>query len=265
MPCSSHIPTRPALSIPGKIIGLGLVWLTLSGNVFGEDLAVAVASNFLNPFRSLANEFKKSAPHTALIISGSTGSLFAQIINGAPYHVFLAADSLRPKILEEKGLAVQGSRFVYARGRLTLWSADPDRIGKNGIDILRRRNFRHLAIANPKTAPYGRASIKVLEKFNLLDALSPLLVRGGNIGQTFQFVSTGNAELGFVSLSQVLDPKLKNKGSRWDIPKEYHGPLEQSVVLLKKGQNNKAAKALMNFLKSAKAKTLIRQYGYDLE
>lgn len=260
-----QVPARSTLTITVKIIVLGWVWFTLSSKAFGEDLAVAVASNFLNPFRSIANEFKKTAPHTVRIISGSTGSLFAQISNGAPYHVFLAADSWRPKILEEKGIAVQGSRYVYARGRLTLWSADPDRIGKNGIDALRRNNFRHLAIANPKTAPYGQASIKILEKLDLLEALSPLIVRGGNIGQTFQFVFTGNAELGFVSLSQVLDPKLKNKGSRWDIPEEYHDPLEQSVVLLKKGQNNKAAKALMRFLKGAKAKALIQQYGYELE
>ena len=248
-----------------KIIITCLVWLTLSGKAFGEDLNVAVASNFLNTFRSIADEFQKTAPHTVRIISGSTGSLFAQISAGAPYHVFLAADTRRPKILEEKGLGIPGSRYVYARGRLTLWSADPDRIGKNGIETLRRKNFRHLAIANPKTAPYGQASIKFLEQFDLLDALSPLIVRGGNIGQTFQFVFTGNAELGLVSLSQVLDPKLKNKGSRWDIPKEFHGPLEQSVVLLKKGQNNKAAKTLMRFLKGTKAKALIQQYGYELE
>lgn len=247
-----------------KIVLTFFIWLALCGTVFGETIAVAVASNFLNPLREIAAEFNKSSQHSINIISGSTGSLYAQIINGAPYHIFLSADSWRPKVLEEKGFAVKGSRFVYATGRLTLWSADPDRIGNNGIDILRRKVFNHLAIANPKTAPYGQAAFKTLEKLNLWNELVPRIVRGANIGQTFQFVATGNAELGFVALSQVLDPKWKTKGSRWDIPRKYHDPLYQSAALLKRGENNKPAMDFMIFLKGTKAKKLIKNYGYDL-
>ena len=232
--------------------------------VCAEDVTVAVASNFLSPIKEIVGQFQRSTQRKVIIVSGSTGSLFAQIVNGAPFHIFLSADNRRPQILEEKGLAAQGSRYVYALGRLALWSADPDRVGKNGVTALRQGGFRHLAIANPKTAPYGKASVSVLKKLKLWERLLPLIIRGSNINQTFQFTATGNAELGFVALSQALDPKLKIKGSWWVVPSHMHGPLEQSVVLLQKGKAHAGAKALMKFLRGTEARQTITKYGYGL-
>lgn len=242
-----------------------ILLLSISSPVFAEEIIVAVASNFLSPFKVISNTFQKSSGHRVIIVSGSTGSLFAQIVNGAPYQIFLSADSLRPKKLEQMELTVKGSRFVYAIGRLTLWSADPDRIKKNGINNLLKNKFTHIAIANPKTAPYGHAATEVLKKLKMWDKLLPDLIRGGNITQTFQYVATGNAELGFVAKSQVLNPKLKVKGSRWDIPQEMHGNLEQSVVLLKNSKDNKGASELMKFMREKEAQKIITKYGYDLQ
>lgn len=241
-----------------------ILCLPFSAKVYAEEFVAAVAANFLGPFKKISAQFQKTAPHKINIVSGSTGSLFAQIVNGAPFHIFLSADSKRPKILEERGLAIPGTRYVYALGRLTLWSADPDRIGKSGIDTLRGGGFRHLAIANPKTAPYGQAAASVLKKLKLWNRLLPLLVRGANISQAFQFTAAGHAELGFVALSQALDPKFKSKGSRWDVPAEMHGPLEQSAVLLKKGKRNAGAVAFMKFIRGTQARHIIKNYGYDL-
>jgi molybdate transport system substrate-binding protein len=237
----------------------------MASPVMAGEIIVAVASNFLSPFKEISQKFQESSEHKIIIVSGSTGSLFAQIVNGAPFHAFLSADNDRPKKLEENDLSVKGSRFVYAIGRLTLWSADPERIKKNGIDNLRKNKFNHLAIANPKTAPYGQAAAEVLKKFNLWNRLFPNLLRGGNITQAFQYAATGNAELGFVALSQVLDPKLKVKGSRWDIPQEMHGILEQSAVLLKHGEVNKGASELLRYMKGKSTQNLIRKYGYDIK
>lgn len=234
----------------------------ISSPVLAEEIIVAVASNFLSPFKEISKDFQKSSGHKIVIISGSTGSLFAQIVNGAPYQIFLSADSHRPKKLEQMELSVKGSRFVYAIGRLTLWSADPDRIKKNGTDNLLKNTFTHLAIANPKTAPYGHAATEVLKKLKIWDKLLPDLIRGGNITQTFQYVATGNVEMGFVAKSQTRDPKLKIKGSRWDIPKEMHSKLEQSIVLLK---NSKEASDLMRYMQNKKAQQIIKKYGYDLQ
>jgi molybdate transport system substrate-binding protein len=239
--------------------------LSISSTVIAEEIIVAVASNFLSPFNEISKTFQKSSGHKILIVSGSTGSLFAQIVNGAPYHIFLSADNNRPKKLEENGLTIKGTLFVYAMGRLTLWSADPDRIKKNGLESLRENNIERLAIANPKTAPYGQAATEVLKKLNLWDRLFPIILRGGNITQAFQYVATGNAEMGFVALSQTLDPKLKIKGSRWDIPQEMHRVLEQSAVLLKNGEENKGASELMRFMKQNSTQKIIRKYGYDIK
>ena len=190
--------------------------------VAAEEVRVAVASNFLSTFQSLAREFEKHTGHTVVISPGSSGKLYAQITHGAPFDIFFSADDQRPRLLEEEGLAVKGTRFPYAVGRLTLWSLAPDMLKDNGPDVLRQAAFSHLAIANPKTAPYGKAAEQVLQALGLWDTVQPKLVQGENIGQTLQFVASQNADLGFVALSQILDSKMEGKGSRWDAPSHLH-------------------------------------------
>ena len=171
-----------------------------------------------------------------------------------------------PPISEENaGQAVPATRFTYAQGKIVLWSADPRRIAADGKSILRRQNFKHLALANPKTAPYGRAAYTTLKRLNLWESISPAIVQGENIGQTFQFVATGNAEVGFVALSQVLDPRLKIQGSRWIVPEHFYEAINQDAVLLTRGQSQPAARALLQFLKSDPARKLIQSYGYGLK
>ena len=198
-------------------------------------------------------------------VSGSTGKLYAQILHGAPFDVFLAADSERPRLLEQAGQAVPGTRFTYAQGKIVLWSADAQRIAADGAVILRGKKFKHLALANPKTAPYGKAAYTTLQRLGLWESLASSLVRGENIGQTFQFVATGNAELGFVSLSQLRDPRLKIKGSQWIVPEHLYDTIHQDAVLLTRGQSRPAAKDLLQFLTSDSAKTIIQSYGYGLK
>ena len=233
--------------------------------VFAGEVTVAVASNFLNPFKQLVPVFQKQSGHTVRTVSGSTGKLYAQILHGAPFEVFLAADSERPRLLEKNGQAVAETRFTYAQGKIILWSADPRRIPADGKSILHRRNFKHLALANPKTAPYGKAAYTTLKRLNLWESLSPAIVQGENIGQTFQFVATGNAEIGFVALSQIRDPRLKIQGSRWFVPEHLYDAIDQDAVLLTRGQSQPAAKALLQFLKSDKTRKMIQSYGYSLK
>ncbi|CCQ89207.1 Molybdenum ABC transporter, periplasmic binding protein [Nitrospina gracilis 3/211] len=249
-------------------------WTTVLGvmAVFGfpalscaETVTVAVASNFLGPLKQIARQFEAETGHAARIVSGSTGKLYAQIKNGAPFHVFLAADSKRPRLLEEEQLASPGWRFTYARGKLVLWSADPESINEDGAGVLKTGKFRHLAVANPKTAPYGRATQSTLQKLGLWEALQQRIVRGENVVQTFQFAASGNAEFGFVALSQVLALPPGKQGSRWDVPQSFHPPIDQDAVLLAKGIHNAAAKALLEFLKSPATKRQIGAFGYDTD
>ena len=237
----------------------------LGSSVFAGEVTVAVASNFLKPFKQLVPVFQKQSGHNVRTVSGSTGKLYAQILHGAPFDVFLAADSERPRLLETNGQAVPATRFTYAQGKIVLWSADPRRIDSDGKSILQRRNFKHLALANPKTAPYGKAAYTALARLNLWESVSPTRVQGENINQTFQFVATGNAEIGFVALSQVLDPHLKSKGSQWIVPEHLYETIDQDAVLLMRGQSQPAAKALLQFLKSDTARKLIQSYGYGLK
>jgi molybdate transport system substrate-binding protein len=232
---------------------------------FAGEVTVAVASNFLNPFKQLVPVFQKQSGHTVRTVSGSTGKLYAQILHGAPFEVFLAADSERPRLLEQSGQAVRATRFTYAQGKIVLWSADPKRIPADGKRTLDHRNYKHLALANPKTAPYGKAAYTALKRLNLWQSISPAIVRGENISQTFQFVATGNADVGFVALSQVLDPRLKIKGSRWIVPEHLYEAIDQDAVLLTRGQSQSAAKALLQFLKSDAARNIILSYGYGLK
>lgn len=227
-----------------------------------EEINVAVASNFLQPAREVAAMFRKQSGFRLRLISGSTGKLYAQIVNGAPYQVFLAADVERPRLLESKGMAVAGSRFTYAIGRLALWSADSDMKLEQGLDSLDKISFRRLALANPVTAPYGAAARQVLEGRGYYEAMKDRLVFGENITQAWQFVATGNAQLGFVALSQVRDPSAG--GVYWTVPQELHDPVQQQAVILNKGRDSEAAAAFTEFLRSDQVRRLLKdKYGYD--
>lgn len=228
-----------------------------------DDVQVAVAANFAAPMQKIAAQFEKDSGHKLALSSGATGKFYAQIKNGAPFEVLLAADDETPAKLEKEGYAVAGSRFTYAIGKLVLWSAKPDLVDGKG-EVLRKGAFTHLALANPKLAPYGAAAVETLKALNLLDTVQPKFVQAENIAQAFQFIASGNAELGFVALSQVHeDGKLKS-GSAWIVPASLHQPIRQDAVLLEKGRTRPAAQALLRFLKSDQAKNLIRQYGYDV-
>jgi molybdate transport system substrate-binding protein len=228
-----------------------------------EQAMVAVAANFVPPFREVAMEFEKATGHNVQVASGSSGNFYTQIKNGAPFDVFFSADNERPKLLEDEGLGVKGSRFTYAIGRLVLWSPDPDLV--KGEDTLLSGKFKHLAIANPKTAPYGVAAMQTMQKLGIWETVQPRIVLGENLGQTMGFIESGNAELGFLALSQVMDPKIKGKGGRWDVPVNMHEPIQQDVVLLTKGKDNPAAKALMEFMGGPQAIAIIERYGYELK
>lgn len=229
-----------------------------------DEIKVAVAANFYSVLQKLAVPFEAQTGHQILISSGPTGKLKAQIANGAPFDVFLAADVKSPKALEKEGFIKPGSRYTYSFGRLALWSTT----AKNAAQVEQQLNdkaWRFLAIANPKAAPYGVAAVSVLKHLNLYDQYKKgHLVMGENIGQTYQFVATKNAQAGMVAYSYVKDAKHSNQGAYWLIPAEWHAPLEQQAVITKKGQDKVAAQAFMDFLKSDSAKALIVQYGYSV-
>lgn len=229
------------------------------------EVLVAVAANFLNPLKEIGERFERDTGHRLVLVPGSSGKHYAQIKNGAPFDAFLSADPERPRLLEEEGLAVRGTRFTYAIGRLVLWSRDPTMVTGSGAEVLRTGSFKHLAIANPKTAPYGQAAVQVLTKLGLWESLQPRVVQGENISQAFQFVTSGNAELGLVALSLVLDPRNNHAGSRWEVPAVFHDPLRQDAVLLTKGQGHPAARAFLKFLRSPQARAVIVRYGYGVE
>jgi molybdate transport system substrate-binding protein len=222
-----------------------------------------VAANFTAPMNAIAVEFAKDTGHVAKPAFGSTGKFYAQIKNGAPFQMLLSADDETPARLAQEGLADPTSRFTYAIGTLVLWSAQPGFVDAKA-EVLKKGPFNKLALANPKLAPYGKAAVEVLTGMGLLDALSPKFVQGENIAQTFQFVSTGNAELGFVALSQVMKNGKIGSGSAWIVPAKLHTPIRQDAVILSAGRGNAAAEALMKYLKGDKAKAIIRGYGYDL-
>ena len=230
------------------------------GDAFNEPVRVAVAANFAAAHRALEERFERA---TGIVIEtslGATGQLYAQIKNGAPYHIFLAADDERPRLLEDERLAVAGSRHTYAIGRLVLyapgWNSPPA-----GGTALRTRSYAHLAIANPLTAPYGAAAEEVLRTWELLDALDSRIVRGQNVGQTLQFVASGAAEVGFVALSQVVG---RNARHHWIVPDTLHRPIVQDAVLLTRGEAHPGARAFLEFLHSDEARRVISSFGYAL-
>lgn len=236
-----------------------LVALVAAGPALAAETNVAVAANFTEPAKEIAARFKQRTGHTATLSFGASGQFYAQIANGAPYQVFLSADLERPQKAEIEGLAVPGTRFTYATGRLVLFSRTP-RLVDSGGAILSRGGWEKVAIADPKAAPYGQAAVETLLSLKLYDGVQPKLVQGASIAQTLQFVQTGAAELGFVAFSQVINER---GGSRWVVPARLHSPIDQQAVLLKTGANNTAARAFLQFLRGPEARAIIRRYGYE--
>lgn len=249
--------TRPR--IPRALIGAVLAAVSLVA--LADEVAVAVAANFAGPLAKIGEGFTAASGHTLKVSAGSTGKFYSQIQAGAPFDVLIAADDETPKKLVGENLAVPGSNFTYAIGQLVLWSAQPGYVDDQGA-VLAGGRFAHLAIANPKLAPYGRAGIEVLKARGLTDAVAPRLVTAESIAQAYQFIATGNAELGFVALSQVAVPGKPATGSYWLVPPSLYGQIRQDAVLLRTGEKNPAAAALLAYLKSAPAKAVIRSYGY---
>ncbi len=241
-----------------SLLALNLIMAT--GTALAGEVRLAIASNFHDAAEHLATQFTEATGHSSRISYGSTGKLYAQIRHGAPFDVFLAADQERPRLMEKSGSGVAGTRFTYAVGKLALWSPDPEAF-KDPETFLRAGDIRHMAIANPKTAPYGLAARQTLEHLGLWAALESRLVRGESIAQTFQFVATGNAKAGFVALAQLRDDH--EGGARWEVPDTYHDPIAQQAILLERGRDNEAARAWLAFLASGEAQNIIRQYGYD--
>ena len=237
-------------------------FLGLIIQVQAAEVSVAVAANFTAPMRKIAQTSEQETGHQAILSFGSTGNFYAQIRNGAPFQILLAADDETPIKIEKEGLGVAASRFTYAIGKLVLWSKQPGFVDDKG-EILRSGQFQRIAVANPKLAPYGAASLETMTQLGVLQALQPKFVQGENIAQAFQFVATENAQLGFVALSQVMTNGTIAQGSAWIVPSSLHAPIRQDALLLVKGKDNPAATALMNFLQSNRSRLVIRSYGYE--
>ncbi|MDT3309827.1 molybdate ABC transporter substrate-binding protein [Pseudomonas sp. rhizo66] len=233
------------------------------GTVQADEVQVAVAANFTAPIQAITADFEKDTGHKLVAAYGATGQFYTQIKNGAPFEVFLSADDTTPEKLEKEGDTVKGSRFTYAIGTLALWSAKAGYVDAQG-EVLKNNEYQHLSIANPKAAPYGLAATQVLEKLKLTEATKSKIVEGQNITQAYQFVSTGNAELGFVALSQIYKDGKVSNGSAWIVPASMHDPIKQDAVILNKGKDNAAAKALVEYLKGPKAAAVIKSYGYQI-
>ena len=238
-----------------------LIAALFTGAAHAETISVAVASNFTAPMQKIAAQFEKDTGHKAELSFGATGKFYAQISNGAPFGILLAADDKTPAKIAQEGKGDAASRFTYSIGKLVLWSKQDGYVDANG-EVLKTGKFQHVAIANPKLAPYGLAAEQTLTKLNLLDAIKPKFVQGENIGQTYQFAATGNAELSFVALSQVMEDGKIKSGSAWVVPAEMHEPIRQDAIVLNNAKDNVAAKALMDYLKGDKARAIITAYGY---
>lgn len=231
----------------------------VGGNAVAAETNVAVAANFTDAAKEIAAAFKQKTGHEAVLSFGATGQLYAQITQDAPFQVMLSADDERPKKLVEDGLGVADSRFTYAIGKLVLWSKTKDFV--KGEETLRAGAFTKLSIANPTAAPYGAAAVETLKALKIYETLQPKIVQGNNIAQAFQFIDTGNAELGFIALSQLAG---NPGGSRWLVPQALYTPIRQDAVLLKKGAANEAATAFIAFLKGPEARAIIEKYGYEV-
>ena len=242
---------------------LGALLATMAQMANAGEVNAAVAANFTAPAQQIAESFQKETGHTVKFSFGSSGKFYSQIQNGAPFDVFLAADEKNPKLLEQEGLAVKDSRFVYALGKLVLWSAKPGFVDDKGA-VLGKGSYDKLAYADPKLAPYGLAAQETLQKMNLWDKVQGKLVTGESITQTYQFAATGNAELAFIALAQITKDGKVSEGSWWMVPADMYNPIKQSAVQLSAAKDPAAAKAFMAFLKSWKALAIIRGFGYGL-
>jgi molybdate transport system substrate-binding protein len=240
-----------------------LLCLAAAGLVHADEVQVAVAANFAGPMKAIAARFEQETGHKVRSTVGSTGKFYAQIKNGAPFEILLAADDDTPIKLEQEGAAVAGSRFTYAIGKLVLWSAQPGRVDDKG-EVLSKGSWQHLAIANPKLAPYGAAAVEAMKKLNVYNAVEPRLVVAESIAQAQQFIDSGAAQLGFVAMSQVVEGGKLKAGSAWVVPAGLYSPIRQDAIVLDKGRNKPAAAAFIAYLKSDAAKIVIRSYGYTL-
>ena len=245
-----------------KLLPVYLILQLIVSAAHAETLRLAVAANFTDVTNELVPRFEQQSGHTVKASFGSTGKLYAQLVHGAPFDILLAADESHPTRLVAEGLAVAETRFTYARGRLALWSSDA-RAFDDGERYLQQGVFRRLAIANPRTAPYGAAAQQVLANLGVWESIIPKLVLGDSIAQAFQFAATANAEVGLVAASQVK--AWPSHGSVWLIPEELHHPIAQQAVLLRRGEGNHAARAFLDYLHSSEAKRLIRDFGYAVE
>jgi len=251
------------MSRPARTLSLLLAGLLLSLSAYAETVQVAVAANFTAPMQQIAADFEKDTGHKAVLSFGATGKFYAQITNGAPFEVFLAADDETPARLEKELLIAPHTRFTYAIGKLVLWSPQDGYVDTKG-EILKTGEFKHLSLANPKTAPYGTAAVETLKKLGAYEHVQTRIVQGENIAQAHQFVASGNAELGFVALSQVYKDGKITSGSAWIVPSNLYAPIRQDAAVLAKGLHNPAAKALVDYLKTDKAHAVIKSYGYEL-
>lgn len=240
-----------------------LLWLSLEGQCArAAEVQVAVAANFSGTMLALTQVFQQESGHQARLVTGATGKFYAQIKNGAPFQILLAADTQTPLLLEKEGLAVPGTRFTYAVGRLVLWSKQAELVDAQG-EVLRTTQFKRLAIADPRLAPYGAAAMQTLEHMGVLTQVKDRLVQGDSVAQVYQFVASGNAEVGLIARSQLIVDGKPVAGSAWLVPEALHSPLSQDAVLLKSGQANPAAIALMLFLQSPRARSVMREHGYN--
>jgi len=243
-----------------SLLAFCVVW-AIGSTARADEVSVAVAANFTAPMQKIALAFAQDTGHQARLAFGSTGGLYAQIKNGAPFDVLLAADDETPARLEQEGLGVAGTRFSYGMGKLVLWSAQSAMVDAKG-EVLNSGNFDKLAIANPKTAPYGAAAVQAMGALGLLPRLTPKLVQGESVAQTLQFVNSGNAALGFVALSQVLVDGKISHGSVWLVPQALYEPLRQDALLLAQGRDKPAAGALLRYLRTERARAILNSYGY---
>lgn len=238
--------------------------LLASSLVYADEVQVAVAANFTAPMKQIAADFEKDTGHKVQLAFGTVGKFFAQMKSGAPFEVLVSADQTTPDKLAAEGLAQNETRYTYAIGKLMLWSAQPNYVDAKG-EVLKKGNFKHLALANPKLAVYGAAGQEVMKRLGVLDAIQPRIVLAENITQAYQYVQTGNAELGFVALSQVVgkDGRI-SEGSHWMVPADLYPPIKQDVIVLAPGKGKSAPQALVDYLKSAKARAVIKSFGYEL-
>lgn len=253
--------SKPKWNFVSAIIAAFTLLLPVIEPVYAGDASVAVAANFTAPAKEIAALYKTQTGYTIDLSFGASGQFYTQIVNGAPFDIFLSADDERTKKAVQEGHAVAGSEFTYAIGKLVLWSATSGYVDKDGT-VLKKGSYAHISLANPKAAPYGAAAVETLKALGLYNTIESKIVTGENIGQTYQFILSKNAELGFVAYSQIIAQK---EGSFWMVPDKYYTPIVQNAVLLKHGQNNVVAKGFYKFLKSKAAADVIRRYGYVLK